>query len=301
MNLPKDRARLEGMIDVYLRALLKRDPRELPATPDVTFIEQNQPLALGEGIWKTITGIGAYRHCYSDPQHQRVGFVGTVLENGVPALLDILLEVRGERIRAIETFLIRDPIGGRRLNGQGAVEAAWLESVPPQRRVPREKLVSIVNLYFQSLQRNDGKGDYSFFDPECNRYDHGLQTTNVKTGEAYGHSDDTTFMSLTAEQQWKTGFLAFVTEIRDRRFVVVDEERQVVLACAMFDHNGTVRTIPLTSGTVFTPSPYFDVPRTLQVIEGFRIRDGRIYRIEATMTEVPYGSRSPDHARGTAL
>jgi hypothetical protein len=296
-----ERARLEGMVDRYLQALVKGNPGELPLTDDVTFIEQNQPLTLGEGIWKTITGVGAYRHCYSDPQHSRAGFVGTAFENGVPALLDIVLELRGERIRAIETFLIRDPIGGRRLNEQGAPEAAWLETAPPEKRVSRERLVSLVNLYFQSLQRNDGKGDYSFFDPECNRYDHGLQTTNVKTGEAYGHSSDTTFMSLTAEQQWKTGFLAFVTEIRDRRFVVVDEERQVVLACAMFDHNGTVRTINLTSGTVFTPSPYFDVPRTLQVIEGFRLREGRIYRIEATMTEVPYGSRSPDHARGTAL
>jgi hypothetical protein len=289
------------MVDRYLAALVKRNPGELPLTDDVSFIEQNQPLTLGEGIWKTITGVGRYRHYYADPEHSRVGFVGTAFENGVPALLDILLELRGERIRAIETYLIRDPIGGRRLNEQGLPEAAWLETVPPEQRVSRERLVSLVNLYFQSLQRNDGKGDYSFFDPECNRYDHGLQTTNVKTGEAYGHSSDTTFMSLTAEQQWKTGFLAFVTGIRDRRFVVVDEERQVVLAFAMFDHNGTVRTINLTSGTVFTPSPYFDVPRTLQIIEGFRVRAGRIYRIEATMTEVPYGSRSPDHARGTAL
>ncbi len=75
--------------------------------------------------------------------------------------------------------------------------------------------------------------------------------------------------------------------------MVVDEERQAVLAFAMFDHNGTVRSIDLTSGTVFVLSPYFDIPRTLQIIEGFRIRDDKLYRIEATMTEVPYGSRHP--------
>jgi hypothetical protein len=265
----------------------------LPVTNDVTFLDQNQPLSLGEGTWKTVSGLGTYKHYYTDIHAGRVGFVGTVLENETPALLDVLLVLDGERIRAVETYLIRDPIGGRRLNQQAIPDEAWLQEVPAERRIPREELIAVVDRYFQSLQRNDGKGDYSFFDAECNRYDHGLPTTNVKTPATYGHSDDTTFMSLTAEAQWKTGFLAFVTDIRDRRYVVVDEERQAVLAFAMFDHNGTVRSINLTSGSVFVLSPYFDVPRTLQIIEGFRVRDGRLYRIEATMTEVPYGSRHP--------
>jgi hypothetical protein len=287
------RAKLEGHMDGYLAALARNDPTELPVAADVICIEQNQPLALGEGSWRTLSGLGVYRHYYTDIVTSRCGFIGTVFENGVPALLDVLLEIEGDCIRAVETYLIRDPIGGRRLNDQGTPEAAWLELVPQEKRAPRARLTALVDRYFQSLQRNDGKGDYSFFDKECNRYDHGLQTTNVKTPATYGHSDDTTFMSLSAEEQWKTGFLGFVTEIRDRRYVVVDEERQTVLAFAMFDHNGTVRSINLSSGSVFVLSPYFDVPRTLQIIEGFRIRDDKLFRIEATMTEVPYGSRHP--------
>lgn len=281
------------MIDCYLAALVRHDPATLPLTQDATFLENNQPLTLGAGSWKTISGLGAYRHYYADESAGRVGFVGTMLENGIPVLLDILLDVSGDSIRAIETYVIRDPIGAQRLNEQGAPEYAWLEPVAPDRRIGREQLAALVDRYFQSMQRNDGKGDYSFFDRECNRYDHGLQTTNVKTPTTYGHSDDTTFMTLTAEEQWKTGLLGFVTAIRDRRYVIIDEERQVVLAFAMFDHDGTVRSIKLTSGSTFVPSPYFDVPRTLQIIEGFRVRGGKLYRIEATMTEVPYGSRHP--------
>jgi hypothetical protein len=288
-----ERLRLEGVMDRYLAALADNDPSGLSTTDDVTYIEQNQRLTLGEGGWRTLSGIGGYRHYYTDVGGSRTGFIGTAFENGVPTLLDILLEVDGERIRAVETYIIRDPIGGRRLNVQAAPEEAWLETVAPERRVSRERLVALVDRYFQSLQRNDGKGDYSFFDKECNRYDHGLQTTNVKTPATYGHSDDTTFMSLSAEDQWKTGFLGFVTAIRDRRYVVVDEERQAVLAFAMFDHDGTVRSINLSSGSVFVLSPYFDVPRTLQIIEGFLIRDDKLFRIEATMTEVPYGSQHP--------
>jgi hypothetical protein len=287
------RAKLEDLMQRYLAALASNDPTGLPLAADVTCLEQNQPVKFGAGSWQTLGAIGAYRHYYTDIASGRCGFIGTVFENGVPALLDVLLQIEDGRIRAVETYVIRDPIGGRRLNEQGAPEAAWLDVVPPEKRASRERLVALVDRYFQSLQRNDGKGDYSFFDKECNRYDHGLQTTNVKTPATYGHSDDTTFMSLSAEEQWKTGFLGFVTEIRDRRYVIVDEERQVVLAFAMFDHNGTVRSINLSSGSVFVLSRYFDVPRTLQIIEGFRIRDDKLFRIEATMTEVPYGSRHP--------
>lgn len=289
------RARLEALMDRFLQALVRRDPASVPLAERCSFLEQNQSLHVGEGSWKTLTGLGAYRHYYVDTQSDRVGLVSTAEENGNPVLLDILLDVDAEkdRIRAVESYVIRDPLGALRLNQQAVPEDAWLETVPMERRVSRERLVSLVDRYFQSMQRNDGKGDYSFFDMECNRYDHGLQTTNVKTAAAYGHSSDTTFMSLTAEEQWKTGLLGFVTAIRDRRYVVVDEERQAVLAFAMFDHDGSIRSITLTSGKEFTPAPYFDVPRTLQIIEGFRVRDGKLYRIEATMTEVPYGSRHP--------
>jgi hypothetical protein len=68
--------------------------------------------------------------------------------------------------------------------------------------------VSAAQRYLAGMERNDGKGDYSFFHPECNRIEHGLQTTNVKSPTPYGHSDDVEFSSLTAEEQWKTGFLA---------------------------------------------------------------------------------------------
>ncbi len=175
-----ERKNLEAMLDVYLAALADNDPSALPVTANATFIEQNQPLALGEGTWRTVSGIGAYKHYYVDVENSRVGFIGTAWENGIPALLDVLLQVEGDRICAVESYLIRDPIGGQRLNQQAGLDEAWLEQVPPGKRASRARLIELVDRYFQSLQRNDGKGDYSFFDRECNRYDHGLQTTNVK-------------------------------------------------------------------------------------------------------------------------
>ena len=176
----------------------------------------------------------------------------------------------------------------------GAPEPLWLQAVPAADRVSREVLIATANKYFTGMQRNDPKGDYSFFDPDCNRLEHAELTTNLKTPQAYGHSNDTDFSSMGCQAQFQTGFLGFVTGIRDRRFVVVDEERQALFTFADLDHNGTVRVLHMSTGKDFVVPAYFDVPRTLQVGEAFRMRHDRIHRIEMTLTELPYGMRPAD-------
>ncbi len=295
------RAELEAAVDAYLDALAANDPGRLDAAPGLVFVENYQRLPLGEGSWRTVTGLGAYRHHFADPETGQAGAICTVRENGSPALLDLRLRIEGGRIAEAESFIIRDALAGVRYETERPEpEPVWLEAVPPGERLDREALIATVDRYFQSMQRNDGLGDYSFFDRECERIEHALQTTNVKKPMAYGHSHDTDFASMTAEAQWKTGFLGFVTEIRDRRFVVVDVERQVVFAFASFDHNGTVRVLHQTTGKDFVVPPYFDVPRTLQVMEAFKVRRGKLYRIEMTLTELPYGIRPPWGARAAA-
>jgi len=96
---------------------------------------------------------------------------------------------------------------------------------------------------------------------------------------------------LSCREQFETGFLGFVTRIRDRRFPIVDEERQTVLGFPMLDHNGTIRAISLSRGETFVVPPYFSTPRTLHVGEAWRAEDGKLRQIEMTLTEVPYGTR----------
>jgi hypothetical protein len=178
----------------------------------------------------------------------------------------------------------------------GQPEQVWLEAVPPAQRISRAMLIAQTNKYYTGMERNDPKGDYSFFDKDCNCLERALKTTNVKTGEAYGHSNDTDFASLGCEAQFQTGFLGFVTKIRERRYPVVEKERQAVLAITTFDHNGTVRTLPSMNGKSSPIPAYFDVPRTLHASEAFRLRSDKLFRIEMTLTEVPYGMSSPFHS-----
>jgi hypothetical protein len=294
-----DRSCLEGLVDKYLAALIAHKPAAAPFAADVRFTENHQPLKIGQGSWRTIDSLGTYKHYLSDPQSGQVGFIGTVREHGLPAFIDLRLKVVAGRITEAESFVIRDSGAFTRYEAMAKPEQTWFDVVPPEQRMSRDDMVRTVNKYFSAMSHSDGRADYSFFHPDCNRIEHALKTTNVKTGEAYGHSTDTDFASQTCEQQEQTGFLGFVTEIRDRRFLVIDEERQTMFAFATLDHNGTIRRLHLTTGKDFVLPPYFNVPRTLQVQEAFKLKDGKLYRIEMTLIEVPYGQKRPWNDRPT--
>ena len=291
-----DRACLEGFIDRYLTALASHDPSSLPVSSRVKFIENNEVLGLGEGTWQTVSGLGTYRHYFADPSTGQVAAITVVEEKGTKIIYDLRLKIEAGKIAEIEGLAVRDPNGAKLYEQMGKPLPVFLSAVPPAERASREDLIKVANRYFSGMERNDPKADYSFFADDCNRLEHARQTTNMK-GEAYGHSSDTEFVTMTCRQQFQTGFLGFVTRIRDRRYVVIDEERQSIFAFAFLDHNGTVRTINLSTGKVFTVPPYFSVPRTLEVGEAWRIEKGKLRQIEMTLSEFPYGKR-PQFATG---
>lgn len=285
-----DRACLEGFIDQYLQATVAHDPTRLPVSNNVKFVENNQPLKLGEGSWKTITALGSYRHTFADPETGQVAAITLVHENGADALFDVRLAVADGKVTEAETMIIRDPRGAANYVKLGKPEAVWLEAVPAAQRATREQLIATTDKYFSAMANNDGKGDYSFFAADCDRLEHGLKTTNNAPSN-YGHSEDKEFVTMGCEQQFKYGFLGFVTRIRDRRYVVVDVERQAVFAFNFFDHNGTIRNIPLSNGKTFKVPQYFSIPRTLQVGEAFKVHNNQLQRIEMTLNEYPYGMK----------
>src|SRR5438477_217089 len=61
-----DRACLKGLIDRYLAALVAHDPSQVPTTSTVRFTENSKRLPLGDGAWKTATGMGTFRIDFAD-------------------------------------------------------------------------------------------------------------------------------------------------------------------------------------------------------------------------------------------
>ena len=284
-----DRACLEGFVDHYIEALVAHDPTRIPVAADVRFVENGVQLPLGSALWKTASGRGTYSHYFADTTAEQAGFIGTLREHGQGMILVLRLAVRDGRIADIEQLAIR----ARNVDEYEKLkmDPLWLASVPQAQRLPRDRLAALVNRYYTGMQGNDPHGDYSFFHKDCNRVEHGRQTTNNAPSN-YGHSDIPNFVTMGCEAQFQTGFLGFVTLIRDRRYPVIDEERQTALAFAAFDHNGSIRKIPLSTGQMFNVPPYFSTPRTLTIAEGFKVLDDKLRLIEATLTESPYGMRN---------
>ena len=293
-RMPCDRACLTGMIDQYLGALVAHDPSRAPLAPDARFAQDNQPLRLGEALWMTASGLGRYRHYFTDPERGDAGLIGVIYENGVGAIILLHLKVENRQITEAEQWVAHDPFGAAAYEEQRAPESVWSEPIPADRRQSREALEATAYMYFQALEKNDGKGVYPFTD-DCQRSEDGVRTSNRSESMSYGHSDTSVsdFTTLGCKAQFQLGFFGFTTGARDRRFLVADPEHGAVLSCAFLEFDGTQPdSITLTDGRKWRVAPYFWTSRTNQLHEGFRIENGSIRRVEMTMYEVPFATRS---------
>jgi hypothetical protein len=91
--------------------------------------------------------------------------------------------------------------------------------------------------------------------------------------------------------QFELGYYFIVRDIHHRRYPVVDRERGIVWAHAVFDQ-GTVNEGVLSDGREQTFRG-FDRPSSILVTEAFLIERGRIRRVEMVGPSVPYHLNSP--------
>lgn len=295
-----DRTCLDGVVDRYLAALIADDPSAAPLAASVRFTENGQLLPLGEGLWKSMKAEGTYRLAVADPDAGQIALIMTVVEDhadpaqGTPALLALRLKVAGGRITEIEQVVERNVMTAQRVEALGAPRAAFSTPIPPSERMARADLIATANKYFTGMQRNDGKGDYPFH-PRCDRIENGGRSTNAPTPAGETRPDPKTATRYSAQwscrEQFESGLLYFVSRIRDRRYVAVDQERGVVAAFAFFDHMaGSTRNFTRPDGSPTTGGPA--QPWTWEILEFFKIDNGQIAEIEAFLTRPPYGMLS---------
>jgi hypothetical protein len=285
---PCDRACLSALLEDYLTALKAHDPSHLPLMPRVRFSENNSPLNFPDGLWNTVDKVGDYRLPFIDVEAGQAGLYTTVEEHGKPAILSVRLKVIDHRIAEIETVVLRPQAN----NGFGDAKdlkprPAFYEDIPADKRLTRVQLVEIANSYFETLQQNHGVV-FAPFASTCHRIESGVATTNNNTPPATGRPDPVGIKKLGCEAQFKTGYFKFVTHIRDRRPLVVDEQKGLVFMAAFFDHTGDIRAETLTDGRVVDPQ--YDTPWTWQIGEVFKIKDNKIDQVEAIVMYAPYGA-----------
>jgi hypothetical protein len=283
--LLQDRSDLYHVLDEYLAALKAKDPTRLTWAPFVTNVENNVALMVGDGLWGTISGLGSYDLRFADPQTGQVGFFGAVSETTATSPFALRLQVTAGRISEVESIIVRAADSGIKFPDPVFEHKAVLNDiVSPARRRPRERMISIADGYFDTLQLNDGALFTQFWDT-CNRVENGVQTTN--------NSQLTLIPTakLGCAEQFKLGTYRYDDRLRGRRYPLIDEERGLVLAAAFIDHAGRLGSYRLADGTP-AESPVRR-PHSFYLLELFKINDGKIEQIEAAFITVPYYMPSP--------
>jgi len=266
-------------MDGYLAALIAHDPSRLRTVPDVKFTENTNRMALGDGLWQTVDSLGTFRLYVEDPATHQVAFYGTVQENGITALLGVRLKERGRRLSGIETFVIRQATGVHgTFDSLVRASPVWEEAVPPAERSSREALIHDANQYFNGIVQ--GNGDIVPFARNCVRIENGQQT--APTPATAGHP------SMSARAQFNSKLFLYIHAITHRRFLLVDPVRGLVYAVVMFQHPGNIPSRFKSKPHSFSLSSY---PNTTEIIETFKIRAGKIRRIFAYVSLLPYRQR----------
>jgi hypothetical protein len=281
-----NRACLEGVMDQYLAALVAHDPKRLPLSADAIYTENDQIMDIGDGFWKTVQGLGNYKHIFADPEFGQVAMMGTMREASAVLLLSLRLRIELGRITEIESVYYRTggggPSGIPTLDAPGyKPEDMWFKSIPAAQRPTRQEMIAVADGYFTGLQKNDGKGINGTgtypFTTDCHRIENGAPTTNVPR-PPNEPPDTINGFAMDCLSQFKLGYYFVVQNIHHRRYPLVDNERGVVWSHAVFDQ-GTVNEGVLSDGRKYAFKG-FNRPSSILVNEAFLIENGKIRRVE---------------------
>ena len=209
---------------------------------------------------------------YADPATGSVIVAGTGEDSDDrPSVFGLRLRQRAEQITEVELIVTHD--------GEASLfppatplerQSIFAELVPQGARTPGKRMIELANAYFDGIEIDSG-ANVPVTD-DCNRIENGVQTTNTE------RFNDLKCNSLEP--------FDYIPEVRERRFPIVDLERGVTVALVAFyipegDYERVVDGEKMLR--------HYD-PRSLFLMEAFKIEDGKIRLIEATMRNMPLGT-----------
>jgi hypothetical protein len=286
------REELLGFVDAYLDAMTSRDPSRLPLAPGAKFTENGQVIPLSKGLWGSATPDPPAKvaTAVADTTTSQVGFFGAASEHAEGVLLSGRLKVEAGRLSEMEQLVVRQNnslFGLFGYEGMGEPRPHFEQVVEPSHRSSREELVSVANRYFDGIERNDGslipvrRGTV--------RFENGVQTVRRP---APGDSGFAEGVRMEVDEQISTGFFEYITEIRDRRYPVIDEERGLVLGIVFFEHPGHLTHVEVKGAGTVELRPFAKRPNSALIFELFKVEAGQITAVEAMLELFPYGMRS---------
>src|SRR5690606_4345845 len=232
---PCDRACLGDKLDRFLDAVVAGDPSRAPLAIGFRQTQNSVLTAAGAGVWQTMTAIGPVQRRYFDPVTGNAAFFGVVTDGGEPAVASLRVRVEDGAITEGEWHIAHK--GDPGISGVGSEVLFDIDKlvaspppervVPPAERLPRDALVRIVNSYFDALVAGNGRTVLAH--GGCSRFENGVEVTGrpIRSGDPNdgfeGRGDCTSGYASLA-----------VALVAARRYLLIDEEAQVVVMSAIF-------------------------------------------------------------------
>jgi hypothetical protein len=288
-----DRHCLESLTDRYLAALIAHDPTPLPLGAHVKYTENQQIQPLGSGLWRTAAEMGSYKIYAADIDNQQVAYLGNIRTTVGWSMLVVRLRVQEGLITEVETILPGAAAGegtfdlSRGAASLHSARPAFATALLPSERRDRSQLIWSADLHYEGVER--GNGDIVPFGENCIKVENGVQLIRNPDFHSPGVSPAgkpvPNFASMSCRDQFNT-HIWDTDRITDRRYPVVDEERGVVVAFAMYHQyiKGPCANV-VDVGTVCPPVQVD--PYTLAVAEAFKVRAGKIEEVESIFTVLP--------------
>ena len=259
MDTTTERDSLSGFVTTYINAMIAGKPGMLPIHPDTRFTEDCVEKMIGEGIWRTVTGVTPYRRDILDVnQGTAVSFL-VVNEGDNICMYAVRLKVVDDKISEIETMAVHNKEEGMIFNPDNLKTVSdRMRLVPdPSRLNTRDEMIKIASKYPAGLRAGSFVKVDAQMAEDAYRYENG----NLMAGPGCTFFENSEVM--------KTQFIPTLPEVKER-IIAVDEEMGVVAMRMNFGKGST-----------------FKGDGVLDVFHSFKIYNGLIQAAEAYCKVIP--------------
>ncbi len=297
-----DRQALLNLMQKYLGALVAHDPKAVPFAGQVKFYESTAEIPVGEGLWITASGgPGPFQIYAADPVAQQVACLVTMKEVNKDVLLGARLKVVDGKITEAEHLVIREDLSKQIANGNlGKPRPAFLQDLAPEDKTPRDEMLKAGAAYYVALTGEDGK--LAPFADDCERRENGMTTAGTREKmspmpitatdpETKKMMEAMAKMPKSCEGQISTGAFTYITDIKNRRVEIADEQTGLVVGFSMFWHRSDVKTVKVKNVPGVDEMPSYQGTFNLPAMHIYKIKKGKIYDIEAIGFTLPYGTK----------
>jgi hypothetical protein len=299
-----DRQCLVDLMQQYVGALANHSPKDLPFAEKVKFTENSDKgvdiLEVGKGLWENATGGPTEFQIYAaDPEAQAVACLVMMKEKEKDILLGARIKLDNGKIIEAEHLVVRGGAMSRQpfseMPGLQKARPGFSEDVPKDEQMTREDLLRIGLSYYDALTSEDGTR--APFAAECERHENGMTTAGgtppapkekaspegaMPTGGFGGIPRD-------CEGQISSGVFSYITEIKPH-MVVADVQKGLAVGFSMFRHDGTKRLAVDAAPETDNKTQWGQF--NLAAMHIFKIRNGKLYEIEAPGAVLPYDTKS---------